>query len=310
MTVDRDIIIIGGGPAGLTAGLYAGRAMLNVLLLEKLSPGGQVLTTHWVENYPGFPGGVSGFDLMDKMKDQALEFGLTIQSGEVVSIQPGGPEQDYHRVVLTDGELTCRCLIITTGAQPRKLGLPNESAMVGKGVSYCGTCDGPFYRGMTVAAIGGGDTALEESLFLTKFVSKVFLIHRRDEFRGTKVLRDRVSRNDKIEAIWNTVVTAINGDDQVTGVALKNVKTNEASTLPVDGVFPLIGVQPISDFVKGVVKLDDGGFITTNESMETSVKGIFAAGDVRSKTLRQISTAVGDGAIAAFMAEKYMEQLH
>jgi thioredoxin reductase (NADPH) len=302
----EDLIIIGAGPAGLTAGLYAARARLKTLLLEKLSPGGQVLMTDWVENYPGFPDGISGFDLVDKMRRQAEKFDLVIENQEVsrLELSPG------KKVVVTDkGNLETRALILTSGATPRKLGIEGEELLIGKGVSYCATCDGPFYRDQEVALIGGGDTAVEEAIFLTRFAAKIHLIHRRDELRATKLLRERVMALDQVHIMWDTVPTRIVGDTEVKGVDLKNVKTGKTSHLPVQGVFVFVGYIPNTELVKGQLELDKLGFVVTNNDMQTSVPGVFAAGDIRSKILRQIATAVGEGATAVFAVERYLESL-
>jgi len=302
----EDLIIIGAGPAGLTAGLYAARARLKTLMLERLSPGGQVLMTDWVENYPGFPDGISGFDLIDKMRRQAEKFDLVIESQEVSRLELS-PEK---KVVVTDkGTLETRALILTSGATPRKLGIEGEELLIGKGVSYCATCDGPFYRDQEVALIGGGDTAVEEAIFLTRFAAKVHLIHRRDELRATKLLRERVMALDQVNIVWDTVPTRIVGDTEVKGVDLKNVKTGKTSHLPVQGVFVFVGYIPNTELVKGQLELDKLGFVVTNNDMQTSVPGVFAAGDIRSKILRQIATAVGEGATAVFAVERYLESL-
>lgn len=302
----RDLIIVGAGPAGLTAGLYAARARLDVVLFEKMSPGGQVLLTDIVENYPGFPEGISGFELMDRMKRQAESFGLSIEMREVLSFRF---DPDLKAVMTDKGEEQAKSVILACGATPRKLGIPGEEQLTGKGVSYCATCDGPFYRDQEVAVIGGGDTAVEEALFLTKFATRVYLIHRRDQLRATKVLQERVMANDKVEIIWDTIPQRILGQNGVEAVELKNVKTSQLSTLNVQGIFVFIGYEPNTQLVKGILDLDKLGFIRTNAEMETSVAGVFAAGDIRSKNLRQISTAVGEGATAAFSAEKYLDSL-
>ncbi len=300
----EDLIIIGAGPAGLTAGLYAARARLKTLMLEKLSPGGQVLMTDWVENYPGFPDGISGFELMDKMRRQAEKFGLDIKSTEVSRLDILKEKQ----ILATDnGNLESKAIILACGATPQKLGIEGESLLTGKGVSYCATCDGPFYREQEVAVIGGGDTAVEEALFLTKFASKIYLIHRRDKLRATKLLQERAWAEEKIEIIWDSIPKKVVGKAGVEGIDLKNVKTGEESHLPVQGVFVFIGYRPNNE--KGLLECDERGFVVTSNNMETSETGIFAAGDITSKLLRQISTAVGDGATAAFAAERYLESL-
>jgi len=299
-----DVIIIGGGPAGLTAGLYNARARLNVLLLERLAPGGQVLTTDWVENYPGFPDGVSGFELMDRMKTQAEKFGLKIQSEEVTKLDLS---PNRKAVLTAGGMLETKAIILCCGATWKKLGIEGEDNLMGKGVSFCATCDGPFYRDQEVAVIGGGDTAVEEAIFLTRFVSKVHLVHRRDKLRAAKVLQERVMSQEKIEFIWNSVPVKILGEKGVEGIELKNVKTQDVSRKDVQGVFVFIGTLPNTDMVKGLIRLDENGFVVTDDNMQTSVPGVFAAGDIRSKLFRQISTAVGEGAAASYAVEKYLE---
>jgi len=304
---DYDLVIIGGGPAGLTAGIYAGRAQLKTLLLEKAAPGGQILVSDWIENYPGFPEGISGADLMMKMTEQVKRFGITIETSEVKSMDVSGPEK---KIILTDRTLTTRAVIIATGASPRKLNVPGEEEFYGKGVSTCATCDAPFFRDNVVAAVGGGDSAIQETIFLTRFAKKVYVIHRRDQLRATRILQDRAFANDKIEFVWNSVVTAIHGSDAgVNGISVKNVKTGEISGIPVDGCFIWVGITPNSAFLKDVIQLDDSGFVVVTSKMETSAAGVYAAGDVRNTPLRQVATAVGDSAIAAFEAAKYIETL-
>ena len=302
----HDLIIIGGGPAGLTAGLYNARARLDVLLLERLLPGGQVLTTDWVENYPGFPDGISGFELMERMKTQAEKFGLKIQGEEVLKLEL----TEKRKVVHTGkGPLEAKAVILACGATWKKLGIEGEDHLMGRGVSFCATCDGPFYRDQEVAVIGGGDTAVEEAIFLTRFVSKVHLVHRRDQLRATKLLQERVMAQEKIEFLWDTVPVKIIGEAGVDGIELKNVKTGSVTSLDVKGVFVFIGTLPNTELVKGQIELDGSGFVVTDNDMQTSVPGVFAAGDIRSKLFRQISTAVGEGAAASFSAEKYIESL-
>jgi len=301
-----DVIIIGGGPAGLTAGLYNARARLNVLLLERLAPGGQVLTTDWVENYPGFPDGVSGFELMDRMKTQAERFGLKIQSDEVAGLELSA---DRKAVLTAAGSLETKAIVLCCGATWKKLEIEGEDQLMGKGVSFCATCDGPFYRNQEVAVIGGGDTALEEAIFLTRFVSKIHLVHRRDKLRATRVLQERAMSQEKIEFIWDSIPVKILGEKGVEAIELKNVKTQAVSRKSVQGVFVFIGTLPNTDMVKGLIRLDENGFVVTDDNMQTSVPGVFAAGDIRSKLFRQISTAVGEGAAASYAVEKYLESL-
>jgi thioredoxin reductase (NADPH) len=302
----HDLVIIGGGPAGLTAGLYAARARLKCVLLEKLAPGGQVLTTDRVENYPGFPDGISGFELVDKMKAQAENFGLEIRSEEVMKLEL----IDDRRIITTNkGDLEAKAIILAPGAAWKRLGVDGEETLIGKGVSYCATCDGPFYRDQDVAVIGGGDTAMEEAIFLTRFASNIKVIHRRDALRAIKLLQERAFAEEKIEFIWDTVPTKILGSNGVEGIELKNVKSGELSRKEVQGVFIFIGTVPNTAFLRGIVELDESGFVKTDDNMQTSAPGVFAAGDVRAKLFRQISTAVGEGAAASHSVEKYLEGL-
>lgn len=305
-SIDYDLIIIGGGPAGLTAGIYAARARLNVILIEKVVPGGQILTSDWIENYPGFPEGITGADLVEKMTAQAKRFDLNIENNEVISLDLA---EQPKKIKLNDKIITSHAIIIASGASPRKLGVPGEDIFYGKGISFCATCDGPFFSDRIVAAVGGGNTAVQESLFLSKFVKKVYLIHRRDQLRATGILRDRALANDKIEFIWDSVVTGISGSSNVEKVTVKNVKTGDIKELAVDACFVWIGIVPNNDFIANALKLDKDGFIITDSKMETSVPGVFAAGDVRSTPLRQVATAIGDAATAAFSAEQYIENL-
>jgi thioredoxin reductase (NADPH) len=302
-----DVIIIGAGPAGLTAGLYNARARLSVLLLERLAPGGQVLTTDWVENYPGFPDGVSGFELMDRMKTQAERFGLKIQNEEVTGIELS---EKRKAVFLNSGKLESKTIILACGATWKKLGIEGEDRLMGRGISFCATCDGPFYRDEEVAVIGGGDTAVEEAIFLTRFVKKIYLVHRRDKLRATKLLQERAMSEEKITLVWDTVPLRILGQNSVEAIEMRNVKTGDVQRKEVKGVFVFIGTIPNTELVKGSVRLDENGFILTDDKMQTSIPGVFAAGDIRSKLFRQISTAVGEGAAASYSAEKYLESLH
>ena len=300
-----ELVILGGGPAGLTAGLYASRARIDHVLIEKGAPGGQVLTTDWVDNYPGFPDGISGFDLMEKMTAHAKRFDVNILTKEVASMDLGDP--DAKSLTFGDGSsITCDSLIICTGASPNKLGIPGEAELAGKGVSYCGTCDAPFYRNMNVAVIGGGDTAVEEAEYLTRFASKVTIIHRRDELRATKIVQEIAFANDKIDFIWNTQVTAIEGDKEVERLQLVD-KQGNASTLDVQGVFILIGITPNNQVLPlDQLQADPWGFVKTDTETATSVKGVFAAGDIRSKLMRQVVNACGEGANAVIAAEHYL----
>jgi thioredoxin reductase (NADPH) len=301
-----DLMIIGGGPAGLTAGLYAQRGKLRSLLIERLIPGGQILTTDWVDNYPGFPEGVSGFDLVEKMRSQAERFELPIINEEITSLSVDGPDK---LIVGTQKTYVAKSVIVASGAVYKKLGVPGEALFGGKGVSYCATCDGPFYRDLEVAVVGGGDTAVQEAIFLTRFAKKVYLIHRRDQYRACRLLQDKALANQGIQPIWNAEVEKIIGTTEVEGVRLKMTDGSPNRDLPVKGVFIFVGIKPNTEWLGSLLALDTEGFIKTNERLATSVRGIFAAGDVRHKLLRQISTAVGDGATAAFSAERYLETL-
>jgi thioredoxin reductase (NADPH) len=305
---DYDLVIIGGGPAGLTAGLYAARAKLNVLLLEKVAIGGQILSTDWIENYPGFPEGLSGSQLIEKMEQQARNFGLKIENELVISTDFSNR---IKAIKLNGKTITAYSVIIATGASPSKIGIPGEDIFFGKGVSFCATCDAPFYKNRIVAAVGGGDTAVQESIYLTKFAKKVYLIHRRDKLRAVPLLQERAFANDKIEFIWDSVVTDIKGGlTNVEKIIVKNLKTNESRELFVDGCFIWVGIRPNTEFLTKEVKLDQNGFISVNSNMETTVAGVYAVGDVRNTPLRQVVTAAGDAAIAAFSAQHYIESIN
>jgi len=299
-----DVIIIGGGPAGLTAGLYASRARLDSLLIEHALLGGQMTTTDLVENYPGFPLGVTGEELSRLMEDQARRFGLEIVSQEIIEVEAHGKEK---RVKTIEAEYLGKTLIICTGAEYRKLGVPGEEEYAGRGVSYCATCDGAFFRDNRVVVVGGGDSALTEALFLTRFVRELTVIHRRDALRATKIYQERAFANSKIKFLWDSVVQEIKGDKVVQSVLVKNVKSGEVKEFDAEGVFLFVGLTPRTEFLKGSIEQDEWGYIVTNANCETSVTGVFAAGDCTSKLLRQIATAVGDGATAAFAAERYLE---
>jgi thioredoxin reductase (NADPH) len=302
-----DVLIIGGGPAGLTAGLYASRARLKTLLVERMILGGQVMTTTKVENYPGFPGGIDGPDLMVRFQEHCQEFGLETLTGEVTGLLDQGAVKE----VTVDGQpIRTRSVIVTTGAEPRKLGIPGEGPFVGRGVSYCATCDGAFFRNVPVAIAGGGDTAAEEALFLSRFASKVYLVHRRDQLRATRVLQDRILTHEKIEPVWNSMVAEVLGDNSgVTGLVLTDPDGGNRRILDVAGLFVAIGVVPKAHFLAGLLDLDPEGYVLTDAECRTSMPGVFAAGDVRKKILKQIATAVGDGAVAAIVTEKYLDEV-
>ncbi|MBI5047956.1 MAG: thioredoxin-disulfide reductase [Deltaproteobacteria bacterium] len=298
-----DLIIIGGGPAGLTAGIYAQRARLKTLLLEKEVVGGQIAVSDVIENYPGFPS-ISGAGLMEKFEQQARGFGLEIKLADVADIQDEGKQKI---IKTSEGDLTTKAVIVATGAKPKRLGVPGEKEFTGKGVSYCATCDGPFFKGQQVLVVGGGDTAVKEAVYLSKIASKVYLAHRRDQLRAEKVIQEKALSTSNIEMVLSHVLKGIKGKTVVEKVVLQNLKDNSVRELDVEGVFVFVGINPTSDFVD--VEKDEQGFIKTDQNMQTSVKGIFAAGDCRTTSLKQVATAVGDGAIAAFMAEKYIEEL-
>jgi thioredoxin reductase (NADPH) len=299
-----EVIIVGGGPGGLTAGLYTSRARLSTLLIESALFGGQMTTTELIENYPGFPQGVSGDELSRLMEEQAKKFGMETVAQEVVKVSL---EADLKVVQTPESTYRCEALIIGTGTEYRKLGVPGEKEFAGKGVSYCATCDGAFFRDSQIVVVGGGDSALTEALFLTKFAKELTIIHRRDALRGTKIYQERALGNPKIKFLWNSTVQEIKGDSMVRSVIVKNVKTGQVKEFETDGAFLFVGLVPRTQFLKGIVDMDEGGYLLTNEDCETSVKGIFAVGDCRKKLLRQIATAIGDGATAAFAAEKYLE---
>ncbi|HET7768791.1 MAG TPA: thioredoxin-disulfide reductase [Chloroflexota bacterium] len=309
-TFDYDVVIVGGGPAGLCAALYAARAKLSTLVIDKLIPGGQILNTHLVEDYPGFES-ILGPELAEKMQKHAEKFGAEIIMDEVESVRSDGPDGRIKVVKTAEREYRAKAVIITAGGSPIKLGVPGEERLNARGVSYCAVCDGPFFQGKVLAVVGGGDAAVEEGTFLTKYASKVYLIHRRDELRAQKILQERLFANPKAEVIWDTVVEEIQGDSSVTSLKLRNKKTGEASTLEVGGIFIFIGFKPNSDILAGTkVERDAGGHILTNMYMETAEPGIYAAGDIRAQLARQVTTAVGDATTAAIAAEKYIEALN
>lgn len=297
------VIIIGGGPAGLTAGLYCARSKLNTLLIERGVIGGQITYADRVENYPGFPQGISGIELGQLMHQQATAYGLQILLAEVTSLVPN---QLHNLVSTSEGKFVAESVIIASGSQFRKLMVPGEAELLGKGVSYCATCDGPLFRDKAVAVIGGGDAALTEALYLSKFASKILVIHRRNQLRASKILREKAMVEPKIEFIWDTLVAQIEGEGAVRQLRLKKTKDVTISTLPIAGVFVAIGLEPNTSYLKGVLPLDKGGYLITNEVMETEIPGVLAAGDVRHNSARQAIAAAGDGATAALSAERFL----
>ena len=301
---DFQLVIIGGGPAGLAAGLYAARARLKVVLLEKGGAGGQVLLTDWIDNYPGFPEGISGFELADRMSKQAIRFGLESRIASVVAV---GLDGECKTISLENGEqITCRSIILASGARPNKLGIPGEAEFTGKGVSYCATCDGPFFRDQDIVVVGGGDTAIQEADYLTKFARKVTVVHRRDTLRAMKILQEKAFANDRIEFLWNSVVSSIEGEAGVESIRVRS-NDGQESVRRVTGVFVLIGTIPNNEFLPlDRLETDDWGFLHTDAEMRTSIPGVMAAGDLRSKSVRQVVNAAGEGAVAAIAAENYI----
>ncbi len=300
---EYDVVIIGGGPAGLTASIYTARARLKSLLIERGATGGWILNAGVVENYPGFPDGINGLELADAMQQQAVKFGLEMLTAEVTGLEL----KDEQRVVKTsEGDVASRAVIVAGGSDRVKLGVPGEEEFTGRGVAYCAICDGYFYRDVPVAVVGGGNAAINEALELTKFASRVTIIHRREELRATKILQERAFAEPKIEFAWNTVVEAVEGEDTVKKLRLKNVRSGEKSTLEISGVFVAVGFRPNTGYLKSVLTLAGDGTIITNEKMETAVPGIFAAGDIRSSSIRQVAAAVGDGSVATIYAERYI----
>lgn len=305
MEGNYDVLVIGGGPAGCTAALYAARAGLSTLLLEKLYAGGQMTQTAQIDNYPGFPEGIDGIALGTQMRAGAQRFGVEIRNAEVLSVNLAGRE----KTVETDsGRFTGKAVIAATGADHRHLGLPEEAALTGKGVAYCAACDGMFYRGKTVAVVGGGNTAAADALLLSRIAKKVYLIHRRNALRAEKIYHAPLTQAENVEFLWDTVVTELLHRDVLTGVGLKHLPTGEASTLPLDGLFISVGRTPATALFRGQLELDSAGYIVADESTRTNLPGVFAAGDVRTKPLRQIVTATADGAVAAQAAEEYLTQ--
>ena len=298
-----DVAIIGGGPAGLSAGMYTCRGGLKTILFEKMFMGGQLALAYIVENYPGFDKGISGPELAIKLEKQAKKFGLETLYEEVRELQLQG---EIKKIITDKGTYEAKTIILCMGASPRLLGLPKEDQFRGAGVSYCATCDGAFFRNMDVAIVGGGDTAVEDALYLSKFVNRVYLVHRRHELRASRIVQGRVFANDKITILWDTVIEEILGVDKVAGIRIVHTKTGEKKELELQGLFIAIGIMPDSHLVKELLPMSEGGFILTDVDMKTNIPGIFAAGDIRLKSLLQIVTAASDGAIAAMSVEHYI----
>lgn len=306
MSEEYDIIIIGSGPAGMSAAIYAGRGGYRTLIIEKMSPGGQMMLTDEIENYPAFPNGITGFELQDKMFKQAKKFDAEFKTETVTKITRR--VNNKFSINTENNEYKALSVVIASGAKSRLLGVKGEKELTSKGVSYCGTCDGPFYRGKKVIVAGGGDTAITEALFIAKFASKVSIIHRRDRFRAVKSLVDKAESKDNIEFIFNKVIKSINGENKVVSVTIEDVENNESSDIETDGVFIFIGLLPNSDYLDKKI-LDKGNYVITNEKMETSIEGLYAAGDIRSDTFRQVICAASDGAKAAHYAGEYIDEM-
>lgn len=301
-----DLIIIGGGPAGLTAGIYAARAKLKTVLLERMNPGGLVASTDWVENYPGFPEGIVGAELIKKMEEQAVKFGTEIVSFKEVDF--ADLKGKTKTIKVDQEEYQAKAVIVASGTEPKKLGIPGEEEFKGRGVSYCATCDGAFFQGKEIVIIGGGSSGIQEGLFLTRFATKITVIEFMPHLNAEKILQERAQKNEKFKFFINHMATSINGKNQVESVTIKDRKTNEEKTIQCAGVFVYVGWDPKTEFLKGQVELDKWGYVVAGEDTKTSAPGVFVVGDVRQKELRQITTAVSDGTVAAFMAEKYIDE--
>ena len=298
-----DMAIVGGGPGGYTAALYAARAGLRAAVIEKLSAGGQMALTHQIDNYPGFPEGVDGYELSEKMQQQAHRFGASTVYAEVMRMELAG---DIKTLYTSEGEIRAKTVVLATGAGPRELGIEKEKTLIGRGVAYCAACDGMFYKGKTVVVVGGGNTAAADALLLSRIAKKVILVHRRDTLRATRVYHEPLMKAENVEFRWNSVVTELLHEDRLTGVRIQNVKDGSEALIEADGVFVSVGRTPASQLVQGQLELDAGGYIIADETTQTSLAGVYAVGDVRTKQLRQVVTAVADGAIAVHMAEEYL----
>lgn len=301
-----DMLIIGGGPAGYTAALYAARAGLDAVLIERMSAGGQMALTGDIDNYPGFDEGIDGFTLGMKMQQGAERFGAKTEYAEVLSVDFSGK---IKKTETTNGTYLSRTVVIAAGANPRELGIENEQSLIGSGVHYCAHCDGRFYKDKTVAVIGGGNSAVSDALYLSRLAKKVYVIHRRDTLRAEKIYHEPLMKAENVEFVWNSIATEFIANERVTGVKAENVHTDEITEIDCDGVFVSIGRRPATEFLKGAVLLDDSGYIVANETTQTNIEGVFAAGDIRTKALRQIVTAAADGATAVHFAEKYLTEI-
>ena len=302
-----DMIIVGGGPGGYTSALYAARAGFNVLVLEKFSAGGQMALTHQIDNYPGFEDGIDGFSLADKMKKQAERFGARSENAEVIKVNlTVNPKE----IETAKGTFLSKTVLLASGANPRELGVDKETELIGRGVAYCASCDGMFYRGKTVVVVGGGNTAAADAILLSRIAKKVIIIHRRDTLKATRIYHEPLMNAENVEFKWDSTVTELLYEDKITGVKIKNVKTGEESIIDCDGVFVSVGRKPATDFLGSQLDLDENGYIIADETTKTSIPGVYAVGDIRTKQLRQVVTAVSDGAMAVHSAEEYLAEEH
>lgn len=302
-----DMIIVGGGPGGYTSALYAARAGFNVLVLEKFSAGGQMALTHQIDNYPGFEDGIDGFSLADKMKKQAERFGARSENAEVIKVNlTVNPKE----IETAKGTFLSKTVLLAAGANPRELGVDKETELIGRGVAYCASCDGMFYRGKTVVVVGGGNTAAADAILLSRIAKKVIIVHRRDTLKATRIYHEPLMNAENVEFKWDSTVTELLYEDKITGVKIKNVKTGEESIIDCDGVFVSVGRKPATDFLGSQLDLDENGYIIADETTKTSIPGVYAVGDIRTKQLRQVVTAVSDGAMAVHSAEEYLAEEH